>query len=237
MGVGANAFLNAFAAADCLLHARAQGDRRRARRAAEALLHPGRDGVQSPGVGLQRVTAERRGGVGIKQHVVAAADGTELGERLQHGGGGVPLHGQEQARTNTFNCILNLVRREHLAPRHLNGMHLRAAAAGNFAQQMTKAAKDRHQHLISRANGGDQDGFNSRAGGAVHQHRPAVLGAEHPAIERHHLVHVVGHGRIVLANQLARHGAQHARVGVDRARPHQQALGRIDLRKLCDIHC
>ena len=115
-------------------------------------------------------------------------------------------------------------------------MHLRAAAAGNFAQQVTKAAKDRHQHLIARANGGDQNGFNPRAGGAVHQHRPAVFGAEHAAIERHHLVHVVCHGRIVLADQLARHGAQHARVGVDRARPHQQALGRVDLRKVCDIH-
>ena len=237
MGVGADAFLNAFAAADRLLHARAQGDRRGARRAAEALLHPGRDGVQPPGVGLQRVAAERRGGVGVKQHVVAAADRAQLGERLQHGGGGVALHGQQQARTNTLNRILHLVRGKHLAPRHLDGMHLCTAAAGNFAQQVAKAAKDRHQHLIARSNGGNQNGFNSRAGGAVHQHRPAVFGAEYAAIERHHLVHVVGHGRIVLADQLARHGAQHARVGVDRARPHQQALRRVDLRKVCDIHC
>ena len=237
MGVGANAFLNAFAAADRLLHARAQGDRRGARRAAEALLHPGRDGVQPPGVGLQRVAAERRGGVGVKQHVVAAADSAKLREWLQHGGGGVALYGEQQARTNTLNRILHLVRGEHLAPRHLDGMYLRPTAAGNFAQQVTKAAKDRNQHFIPRANGGNQYRFNPRPGGTVDQHRPAIFSAEYAAIERHHLVHVVGHGRIVLADQLARHGAQHARVGVDRARSHQQALGRIDLRKACDIHC
>ncbi|EJK91129.1 hypothetical protein UUU_19600 [Klebsiella pneumoniae subsp. pneumoniae DSM 30104 = JCM 1662 = NBRC 14940] len=46
----------------------------------------------------------------------------------------------------------------------------------------------------------------------------------------------MGHRRIVLANQLARHGAQHARVGIDRPRPHQQALRRVNLRKLSDIH-
>ena len=86
VGVGANALLHALAATDCLFHPRAQGDRRRAGRAAEALLHPGRDGIQPPGVGLQRVTAERRGGIGVKQHVVAAADSAKLGERLQHGG-------------------------------------------------------------------------------------------------------------------------------------------------------
>ena len=236
MGVGANARLNALAATDRLLHPRTQGDWRSTRWPAETLLHPGRDGIQPPGVGLQRVAAERRGGVGVKQHVVAAADSAKLRERLQHGGGGVALYGEQQARTNTLNCILHLVRGEHLAPRHLDGMHLRPTAAGNFAQQVTKAAKDRNQHFIPRTNGGNQYRFNPRPGGTVDQHRPAIFSAEYAAIERHHLVHVVGHGRIVLANQLARHSAQHARVGVDRPRPHQQTLRRVNLRKMCNIH-
>lgn len=193
--------------------------------------------ASSPQASVSSAFPERRGGVGVKQHVITAANRAELGQRLQHGGGGIPLHGQQQTGTNTFDGILHLIRGKHLTPWHLDGMHFRPAAAGDFAQQMAEAAKHRHQHFIARANGRHQNRLNARAGGAVHQHRPAVFGAEHPAIERHYFVHVVGHRRVVLTNQLARHGAQHARIGIDRPRPHQQTRRRIKLRKLSDIHC
>ena len=160
VGIGADPLFHAFAAANRLFHARAEGNRRGAGRAAKAFLHPGRDRIQSPGVGFQRVAAQRGGGVGVKQRVVAAADLPQLRQRLQHGGRGIALHRQQQARTNTFDGILHLVRGEHFAPRHFNGMHFRPAAAGDFAQQMAKAAKYRYQHLVARPNSRNQDRLN-----------------------------------------------------------------------------
>ena len=47
------------------------------------------------------------------------------------------------------------------------------------------------------------------------------------AVQRHRLVHVPGHHRVVLADQRRGQGAQHARVGVDRPGTHEQAGGRV----------
>ena len=236
MGIGADPLLNAAAAADDLFHPRAEGDGRGAGRTAQALLHPGGHRVQLPGVGFQRVTAERCGGVGIEQHIVTTANLPQLRQRLQHGGGGIALHGEQQARPHALDRILNLIRRKDLTPRHLDGVHLCPAATRDLAQQMTKPAEHRHQHLVTGTDRRQQNRFDPGARGAVDQHRPAIFGAKHAAVQRHDFIHVVGHRRIVLANQLARHGAQHARVGIDRPRPHQQALRRVNLRKLSDIH-
>ena len=67
---------------------------------------------------------------------------------------------EQQARTNTFDGILHLVRSKHLTPRHFNGVHFRPTAAGDFAQQMAEAAKYRHQHLVPRPNSRNQDRLN-----------------------------------------------------------------------------
>ena len=66
---------------------------------------------------------------------------------------------------------------------------------------------------------------------AVDQQCPMVGGAEYAAVERHDLVHVAGELRIELALQGNRHRSQHARINIDRARPHQQARLGIELFK------
>ncbi|MOA27828.1 hypothetical protein D3C78_1487280 [compost metagenome] len=83
---GANPLLHAFATADNLFKLRAERDRRTARWAAQAFLQTGGNRIQPPGVGFQRVTAKRGGGIGVKQHAVTAADIAQLIQRLQHGG-------------------------------------------------------------------------------------------------------------------------------------------------------
>ncbi len=65
--------LNAAAAADDLFHPRAEGDGRGAGRTAVHFCIPA-DTASSCRVGFQRVTAERRGGVGIEQHIVTTAN-------------------------------------------------------------------------------------------------------------------------------------------------------------------
>ncbi len=112
-----------------------------------ALLHPG-DTASRRGVGFQRA-AERRGGVGIEQHIVTTANLSQLRQRLQHGGGGIALHGEQQARPHALDRILNLIRRKDLAPRHLDGVHFCPTATRDLAQQMTKPAEHRHQHLVT----------------------------------------------------------------------------------------
>ncbi|OMP13227.1 hypothetical protein COLO4_02049 [Corchorus olitorius] len=86
MCVGTDALLHALTLADHRFHLRAQGDRRGTGRTAEAFLHAGRDRIQPPGIGFQRVAAQRCGGIGVQQHAVLATNRTELLQRLQHGG-------------------------------------------------------------------------------------------------------------------------------------------------------
>src|SRR5712691_963778 len=66
---------------------------------------------------------------------------------------------------------------------------------------------------------------------AVDQQCPRVLGSEHAAVERHHLVHIGGELGVELALQGDRHRPQHPRIDVDRPRPHQQAWLGIELGK------
>lgn len=84
-------------------------------------------------------------------------------QRLQHGGGSVALHRQQQARAHSLNRVFDAIGAEHLAPRYLDRVYLGTAAAGNLAQQMPETAEYRHQHLIARPNGGNQQRFDAGA--------------------------------------------------------------------------
>ena len=97
--------------------------------------------------------------------------------------------------------------------------------------EVTEASEDRHQQLVARRQRGRQACFDAGPRRAVDQQCPLVRGAEHGAVERHHLVHVGGELRVELALQGDRHRPQHARIDVDRSRPHQQARLGIELGK------
>ncbi len=94
---------------------------------------------------------------------------------------------------------------------------------------MAESAEYGNQHAIARLDGRDQHRFDRRPGGAVDQKRPGIFGFEDPAIKRHGLVHIARELRVELAEQGRRHGPEHARIGVDRPRPHQQAGPWVDL--------
>ena len=56
------------------------------------------------------------------------------------------------------------------APFCLKGTNIRSTAGGDFAEQLTKSTKDRHQDHITRAKQGDENRFNARTRGSIDQH-------------------------------------------------------------------
>ena len=128
-----------------------------------------------------------------------------------------------------LHCVLDRLRVEYGAPLGLDGDDVGAAACGDLVQQVPEAPEHRDQHLVTGFDQRHQDGLDTGTGGAVDQQGPAVVGLEHLPVQRHHLVHVLGKHRVELAEQRHRHGPQHPRVGVDRARAHQQAFRRVEV--------
>lgn len=138
------------------------------------------------------------------------------------------MHGGHQFGRDALDRLGNRAQRQHFAPRRVHGVHLGAEAAQDFGEQQAEAAEVEHQHAVAGADQRHQRGFDAGACGAIDQKRPAVVGAEQWTVQRHHLVHVGGHFRIELAQQIGCHRAQHARMRIDRARAHQQALRWIE---------
>ena len=139
------------------------------------------------------------------------------------------MHGRDDFRAGSFDRPGYGMVRHDLAPGGLYDMDHRADALQYLLKQQTEPAEIDHQHPVTRRDQADQRRFDCGARGPVDQHRPAIGGAEHRAIQRHDLIHIGGHFGIELTQQIGRHGAKHARMGVDRAGPHQQPLRRIDL--------
>lgn len=196
-------------------------------RPGEALLQAGGGRVDSPAVHLEGVAPQARGDVGVEQHVVPPADLADLGERLAHGGGRVPLHGGDELRAGAQDRPLHLRRVDDRPPRRLDGVHLGAASPCDLRQQVPEPPEDEHQHPVARFQQGDQRGLDPRPRRPVHEHGRVVAGAEHLPVQRLRLAHVRRHRGVVLPDEGGRHGPQDPRVGVDGTRPHQQSRRRV----------
>ena len=204
-------------------------DRRDAGRTGEAFLQASRGAVDLPGVHLERVAGERRGAVGVEDHVVPTADRPDRLERLQHRRRGVALADRQHFRPVLHNRGLDLLGREHAAPGGLDGRDVGTGAPRDLGLEVAEAAEDGDQHLVARRQDRVHAGLDAGARGAVDHQRPVVGGTEHSTVKCHHLVHVFGELRIELALDRHRHGAQHARVEVDGTGAHQQAWLGLEL--------
>ena len=123
----------------------------------------------------------------------------------------------------------HLIRREHRAPLGFDRVDVGANPSANLGQQMTEAAEDRHQDLVARNDERGQARLDAGPRCPVDKERPIVLGAEDLAVERHDLIHVFGELRVELTQHGRRHGPQHARIHVDRPRPHEQPGLRVEI--------
>ena len=223
-----DARLDLLAGLDHLDRTRAQRDRRRPARAAEALLQARSRRVEPPGIRIERVAAERRGRIGVEDHPVAAADLADVVEGLIHRRRSVALHEGEERRPHPDDRLFDDRRREHLPPVGLDRVHLGERAFGDLGEQVPEPAEHRHEHAVARAHERDDRRFDARTARAVDQHRRLVAGVPDAPVELLRLSHRGGHERVVLADERGRHRPQHARVRRDRARAHEQPCGRID---------
>jgi len=145
------------------------------------------------------------------------------------------VDGGHQRGPHALEGVLDGIQFDDLAPGRADGFDPGPDPRQDLAQQQAEAAEVHHQHRLSRRHQRHQRRLDPGPGGAIDQEGLLILRAEDRPIQRHDLVHVRGHLRIELAQQVGGHGAQHARMGIDRARAHQQALRRIDLGK--DFRC
>ena len=193
----------------------------RTRGAGEAFLQATGDGVDFPGVDGQRRAADRGGGIHLQQHAVAAADLADLGQRLQHGGGGVALAQGQQARRVLLNRRLDGLGRENRAPLAFDHAHIGADASRDFCFQLAEAAETGHQYALPAFHQRAHHRFDGRARGTVDDESPFVACFKHATVQRHRLLHVTAELRVELPQQLGRHGSKHARIGIDGAGAHE----------------
>ncbi len=228
---GLDALLDVLPVRDQSGHAIIERDRRRAGRARETLLQTRGRHVDLPGVHLERVAAERRRAIDIEQHIVLAAQRADLGQGLQHGRGGIAVTDGDHLRPLAPDRGFDLVGRKDTAPFRLDRSDIGSEPSPDLHLEVTEASEDRHQQSVARSKRRCQACFDAGSRRAVDEQCPLVLGSEHAAVERHHLVHVGGELGVELALQGDRHRPQHPRIDVDRPRPHQQARLGIKLGK------
>ena len=117
---------------------------------------------------------------------------------------------------------LNLRGIKYCSPRNLQRDNFCARTLGNLSLEMPETTEYGNQNLIT----GRDDRMNARlqtgACGAIDQHRLSVFGPENLPVKRHHLAHVAPEFRIELALDRHRHGAQNARIKINRTWPHQK---------------
>ena len=173
--------------------------------------------------------AQRRGGIDIEQRARRMGQRTQPGQRLGHRGRGIAVHRGDQARRGAGDGLGDGLSSGTTSPHGASTVSTRAP----MRPQISVSSRPKRPKLITSTSSPGATRLTSAASIAARA-VPSIsmvqrlVGAEHRAIECHDLVHVAGHFGVELPQQVGRHRAQHARVGVDRAGAHQQALGRVD---------
>src|SRR5262249_45847945 len=118
------ALLNVLSVIDHSRDSTVEGDGRGAWRPREALLEASRGYVDMPGIHFEGISAERSRAVNVKQHVVLATQRSDLGKRLQHGGGRVAMADGDHLGSMLLDGRLDDVSGQHFAPFALDFHHL-----------------------------------------------------------------------------------------------------------------
>ncbi len=186
------------------------------------------DDIGAPGVDIDRHAAERRRRIDIAERPDLAAQVTQAVERLSHGRRGITVDTADHRGLHPARGLRDRVERHHRAPVGIDGFDDRAKPLGDFGQQEAEPPRPDDQDRGARFDQRDHGRFDAGARRTIDQEGPAVLRAEDLAIQGHGLVHIGRHFRIELAQQVGRHRPQDTRMGIDRPRPHQQSLWRIE---------
>lgn len=214
--------LDALAAEQLRLGALVVGDRGHAGRHRQAFLRAADDGVQAPGVGLDRHAAERGDRVDGDQDAALAAGFADGLERLHAAGRRLAVHDRHQIRTAGVDRLDHLLRLEYLAPGLFDRIDLRPEPLRQLGEQIAEAPEDRHEHAVARLDQPGQHRLQAGARRAVDRIRPAIVRAEQLPQHLHRLVHDGGELRIELPQNRMAHRPQHARVGFHRPRRHDR---------------
>lgn len=118
---------------------------------------------------------------------------------------------------------LDLLRRENRAPCCFDDVDLGPATPPDLGHELAETSEARNQNPIAGLDHRRHHRLDGCARGAVDDHRPLVSGLKHLPVERHGVAHVLAELGIELAEQLRRHRAQHAWIGIDRAGAHEEA--------------
>ena len=199
------------------------GDERGAGRCGDALLGAGDTAVDAPLIDADVDAAEGCDRVDDQQGVILLAELADLFHRLHHGGGGLAVDAGDCLVAALLEFGFDLVRLKDGAPLALDQRDLCAAALEDLGEQVAETAECRNQDLVARADCTGEDGLQTAAGGRVDNIGLLVLGLEYLTRHFHGLGHERGKLRVELTEDMVGHGAEDARVGVNRAGTHEQA--------------
>ena len=212
------------------LDALIEGDGRRARRSGQALLQAGGGSIDLPGVDGEIHAAQRGGGVDVQQAVVAAAD------RRRCRPAAAPWWWRCRRAPGpaaSGRCCLTAASIASGANTVPHSVSMVATSAPQRAAISCSRWPKRPKIGTSTLSPGSMSDTSSASmpARAVPSTRndQRLLRLEQGAQQRHGLVHVGRELGVELTLQRHRHGAQHARVDVDRSRPHQQPRAGVQL--------
>jgi hypothetical protein len=152
-------------------------------------------------------------------------------DRLARAGRRLDVHERHELRRTLLQQLLNSRRIDCLTRPDFEGTNIGTGASRHLRQTFTEVPDDTDDGAVARLEEIQHDRLESRRSGRRNRQRVMVLRAEHPAQRAHRLVHQLDEIRIEMSHRVRRHRLQDARVGIARPRPHEQTLGRVQMRR------
>ena len=211
--------------------ARAEADRRQARRAGQAFLRAAVDGVDVPAVDVEFDPAERGDRVHDGERAVAVGDLGECAGVRQGAGRGLGHHESQRLRLRVgFQSVLDTLRVDGARPRIVHHHGGGAAALDVFLHAPPEHAVAAHDHGVTGFDQVHEAGLHAHRARAGNRKGHFVVGLEGSPQQCLDVVHQVHEGGVKVADGRPRHGGQYARVHVGRAGAHQGAQRRLKAR-------
>ena len=205
----------------------AKRHRRKSRRTAQAFLRAAVERVDAPRIHVQLVSAQTSDGIDQQQRPARVNEIRETRERLVRARARLCVNDADEFHLRMrVERRLDLLQRNHVAPRRLDRVDGRAAALHHILHARAEYAVDAHDHLVARLDEIDRAAFHAGHARAADGKREPVFRAHHLAEHRARVIHDREILRIEMPQRGRRHRAKHALRHRARTGPEEDAFVR-----------
>jgi hypothetical protein len=187
------------------------------------------NGVDFPGIDIERYATQRRDRVHDQERSEFVAQLAELLDRLPGAGRGFGLDDGQHLGPNFAERLADAIQIEYLAPRRFDRGHGGAGASSDFDLALAEKSADADNDLVARLEQVDHACLHPGHARGADGKRERVLGLER--LPQHFLgfVHQDQKVRIEMAHERRGHHGEHARMHVAGTGAEQQARRWIEL--------